>query len=88
MDVRLTYGYAEMLSEGGIELKGHVVLDHDKYSYIDPSKASELPAWRSMTERSKVYTDIESQSISQHEYNKKQPQLFSEREVVGSGGCT
>lgn len=74
-DVKVTFYTADQLRAEGIDLLGHVVVDHDKYSFIDAT--GEWPA------DLKTYTLQEwADKTPQFEYKNKVPKLFSERERV------
>lgn len=86
-DVRSTVGYNELLSKAGIEVKGHVIVDHDKYTFIDATKISTDYNFKTITDGSYGLKTLENTPgiITLNKYGKPQTQLFTEREVVGRG---
>ena len=77
-DMKVTYHIADKLREYGINLLGHVVVDHDKYSFIDTENRLSL---ENLNDSSLKYA-LEN-NTEYHEYKSKKTDFLLERELIG-----
>jgi DNA repair protein RadC len=79
-DIEVTADQHNQLKANGVNLIGHVVIDHDKFSYINISKKP-LPYIHKSSLENYLAEDVE-----EFEYKNAVPRLFSEREILPEYG--
>lgn len=77
-DVRATRYLDSFFGDNGIKLLGHVVIDHNKFSFID-SQNAKIP------ENDGELENYRLNSVAQLEYKNPVQKLFSEREKLPAG---
>jgi hypothetical protein len=81
-DVHVTFAYADRLRDNDIQVLGHVVVDHDKYSFIDTVTKD----WVESLDK-KSLQDYADNQVDEFEYKGgAKPQLFEGREFLGNSG--
>jgi len=80
-DVASTDFMYKKLAEEGQNLIGHVVIDTDKFSYINISEK----AYKGENYNQSLLSNYINEQVEEYEYKNAQAKLFSEREFIGSG---
>jgi hypothetical protein len=81
MDIQMTLEHKSYLRKNGISLKGHIVIDHDKFSYINGEKLMNGDPRNQYD-----LMDYQRKQVEEHDYKNAVPKLFSEREKLPEGG--